>query len=276
MQQQPYLYIDIETVPSHDPAIRAEISAAHAVDDALPEIRPAANLRDPEKIAADIAARTERALRELADAKIKAAAAAEKEWRDTALDGGSGHIAVIGYSLGAGAVATAVAIPPAARAAGRYDYHPGAERIALSSFFATIDPPPGVRPPIVVGHHVTFDVRFIFQRAVIIGVPLPPWWPVDARPWDRSRINDTMTMWAGERDRISLDRLCRCLGVGGKGDIDGSKVWDALAAGRISDVVNYCRDDVTRARECHRRMLAATSPWPVDDTDDYVTAEVAR
>lgn len=41
-----YLYLDIETIPSQDPAVRAEIVAAHVVPGLdLDSINPAGNLK---------------------------------------------------------------------------------------------------------------------------------------------------------------------------------------------------------------------------------------
>ena len=114
--------------------------------------------------------------------------------------------------------------------------------------------------PIVVAHHAQFDVRYIWQRCVILGVPVPAWWPHDAKPWDTDRVDDTMLLWAGQGGRIGLDRLCRALGIPGKGDLDGSKVWDALQQGRINDVAEYCDDDVRRLRAVHQRIRGIETP----------------
>lgn len=114
--------------------------------------------------------------------------------------------------------------------------------------------------PTIVAHHAQFDVRYIWQRAIILGVAVPAWWPIDARPWDSDRIDDTMIAWAGAKGTIGLDRLCRALGIPGKpDDIDGSKVWDAVREGRIDDVVRYCDGDVERLRAVHRRIRGIPS-----------------
>jgi predicted PolB exonuclease-like 3'-5' exonuclease len=69
-----------------------------------------------------------------------------------------------------------------------------------------------------------------------------------------------MTAWAGWGGRISLDALCKALDIPTKGteldgeDIDGSKVWDFVQAGRVSDVATYCMADVERVRTVYKRM----------------------
>ncbi|HHE3573068.1 ribonuclease H-like domain-containing protein [Pasteurella multocida] len=102
--------------------------------------------------------------------------------------------------------------------------------------------------PIFIGHNiVNFDYRFIFQRSVINGV----------KPYyTQNKLNtfDTMTEWAGYKGTVSLDKLCKVLGVEQKSDIDGSKVWDFVQAGKINEVAEYCAKDVERVRQVYKRM----------------------
>jgi 3'-5' exonuclease len=313
-----FLYLDIETIPSQDPAVRAEIDAKHTVPALdLESIQPAANLKDPEKVAADLEKRRAKAVEDHAAAFAKAAAAAEEEYRKTALDGTTGHIAcasvalnddeIINVQNGALGLFTKPTVVVAATpdAIGqRVTIRPGFkmvlddERKMLEALFAVIENTidelvidllmsewdelylqraarmdmteraiekaaylEAKRTgfiartiPTLVAHHSQFDVRFIWQRAIILGVKVPAWWPHDARPWDTDRLQDTMTGWAGHGNRIGLDRLCRALGIEGRGDIEGSKVWDAVQAGRINNVCQYCDDDVARLRAVHRRI----------------------
>src|SRR3546814_4351137 len=70
------------------------------------------------------------------------------------------------------------------------------------------------RRPVFIGHNITgFDLRFILQRAVILGVQPPLNIPFGARPWDES-VFDTMTQWAGhgkdrKSTRLKLQSLMR-------------------------------------------------------------------
>jgi predicted PolB exonuclease-like 3'-5' exonuclease len=126
--------------------------------------------------------------------------------------------------------------------------------------------------PIIVAHYAGFDVRTIWQRAKILGVTPPVWWPIDYNRYRRDEVQDTMTMWAGHDGHISLDDLCRALGVGGKDDLDGSKVWDAIQQGRLMDVHCYCDDDVERVRRVHRILHRRSSS---DDDEIYAVADAA-
>ena len=106
----------------------------------------------------------------------------------------------------------------------------------------------------IVGHNVSaFDLRFLWQRAVILGIPRPQSIPWQAKPWE---LQDAMVMWNPDREkRISLDRLCKVLGIKSpKGDLDGSKIAQAWADGRHDDIAHYCKADVDATRACWQKL----------------------
>jgi predicted PolB exonuclease-like 3'-5' exonuclease len=76
---------------------------------------------------------------------------------------------------------------------------------------------------------------------------------IDAKPYD-DVVLDTMVLWSGIRDYVSLDNLCFSLGIATKGDLDGSRVWDYVQDGRWQEVAEYCADDVERARLIYQRI----------------------
>lgn len=225
------IYLDIETCPAQDPAVKAEF---------LTNVKAPGQYKKPESIAEWM--------------KENAEAEADSAWRKTSFDGALGHICVIGLAFD--------------------DGHPVAlhslewlkdEALILESFFAQIDAriaqQPNVRP-VFVGHNVIdFDLRFIFQRAVMLGVRPSRHIPFSAKPWDDG-VFDTMVRWAGTKDRVKLDKLAKAMGLQLKGseigdEIDGSKVWDFVRDGRIADVAKYCCGDIERTRGIHRRMTFA-------------------
>lgn len=108
-----------------------------------------------------------------------------------------------------------------------------------------------------VGHYITgFDLRFIWQRCVVNGIKPPVAIPYDAKPWDE-KVFDTKVAWTGSGQYSgagSLDALCKAFGLDGKGDIDGSKVYDYWLAGRYEEIAEYNKDDVIKARELYKRM----------------------
>lgn len=240
------LYLDIETIPGQGAEV-IELFKADAEQEKA-EAKAPANYKDEAKIAEFIAAK---------HAEIDAGI--EERWRKTSFDGALGHVAVIGYAINDQAPVTIY----------RDDFGTlEAESHILSTFFAAITEAStralagGTRSataPTFIGHNVLdFDLRFLFQRAVMLGIRPPACIPFDAKPWDKT-VFDTMTAWAGTRNRVSQDKLCRAFGIAGKGaeigeEIDGSMVWDFVKAGRIADVAKYCAGDVERVRAIHRRL----------------------
>lgn len=178
----------------------------------------------------------------------KAPEAAEQAWRSTALNGSKGELAVIGYAINGEPAYTFQ----------RADLHASSEIDLLGEFFSCMakeisrhnSHKTAVR---LVGHNIeAFDMRFLFQRAVIRQVR--PTLNLNMSRYS-DNLFDTMTTWAGHQGRISLAGLCEALGIPSpKDDIDGSKVWDYIQAGRIDEVAAYCAKDVQATREAFWRM----------------------
>jgi hypothetical protein len=237
------IYLDIETIPGQKPAAREALAADAEQEKA--NVKAPSNYKDEAKIADFITAR---------HAEIDAAL--DEKWRKTALDGTFGQIVV-----------AAVAIDDAPVVSFHAEGYQAADAEAdvLNRLFAALRDaysPSSMTRPTFIGHNIVgFDLRFIFQRAVLLGLNPPSIIPFSARPWDDT-VFDTMVAWAGVGNRVSLDKLCNAFGLPKKGseiedEIDGSKVWDFVQAGRIADVATYCRADVERVRAIHRRMTFA-------------------
>jgi hypothetical protein len=218
--------LDIETCPSQSAELRAEF---------LANVKAPAQYKKPESIAEWL--------------KENAEAEAEAAWRKTSFDGAYGHVCVIGIAVDDEA-------PQAIYSA---DWLAD-EANVLRQLFSLVDSVcathPNVRPPFVGHNLVEFDLRFLFQRAVVLGVKPSRHIPFSAKPWDDS-VYDTMARWAGIKDRVKLDKLAKACGLSGKGDIDGSMVWNYVRDGRIAEVAEYCCHDVSLARAIYRRMTFA-------------------
>ena len=123
-----------------------------------------------------------------------------------------------------------------------------------------------IGPVTVVAHHAEFDLRFLYHRAVILGVPVPAWFPVNQRPnvggdvFAGPRVFDTMTYWAGYNGRIGQDRLCAALGIERSDDIGGNEVYDRWLAGDGDAIWQHNKADVERLRRIHRRLTFWTPP----------------
>jgi len=263
------IYLDIETIPTQLQALREELvkptmdfyaGKESALKAELEQIRPPANYKDPAKIAEWD--KTERPKKEeglraqITACQAEAVAKVEECWRKSSLDGALGQIVCIGYAFDDG--------KPFSFFDERDYLTLKAESRILREFYQSLEiVPEGERHLVCwVGHNILdFDLRFLFQRSVIHGIRPPRWIPFDAKPWG-DRVYDTMLAWAGPRGRIGQDKVCRVLGIESKGselgdEIDGSKVWDFIKAGRIGDVATYNGGDVHRARELHRRLTFA-------------------
>lgn len=218
------IIFDIETIPCQLPGIREEISET---------VTPPGNMSKSETLAAW--------------EKDKKPALIEEAYRKTALDGTFGQIVCIGFAFDASAIDSVD------------DQHRN-EADVIRAFFDEIDrayDPSSHTRPRFIGHSIVgFDLRYVWQRAVINRVKVPAWFPYKAKPWDDS-VFDTMTEWAGVGKFIGMGKLCKVFGIEGKpDDIDGSTVWDHYQAGNIEKIAEYCRGDVERTREIYRRMTA--------------------
>ncbi|MCP4108359.1 MAG: hypothetical protein GY749_22915 [Desulfobacteraceae bacterium] len=173
-----------------------------------------------------------------------------EKWRDanskdtiakTSFNGGLGHICCIGSS-----------------AAGVFNIsNVKQEKEMLEKFVSVINAGYAETIPVIVGHNVNnFDIRFIWQRAICLGVRLPGWFPRDPKPWGEDTF-DTMTAWAGKNGTVSLDNLAGYLGLKGKTGVDGSMVAGMWAEGKRDEIANYCMDDVLLTKSIHEKMMEA-------------------
>lgn len=222
-----YLYIDIETLPTQNPDAIVEIAAT---------VKPPASLKKVDSIAEWTAK--------------ERPAAIDEAVAKTSFNGGYGSVCVLSFAWDDEVV-------------GCVDRRPvmeWTEAEMLQSAFDIIAHQAKSRAsyqPVIVGHYVAdFDLRFLWQRAFVLGVKMPAWWPRDPKPWSKE-VHDTMQMWAGAKGTISLDNLCRALGIPGKDGFDGSMVAKAWANKEYDRVAEYCKDDVERVRAAHKKMLIA-------------------
>ena len=234
------VYLDLETIPTQNPRVIQSFK-----DDAEKEkqfIKAPANYKDELKIVEYIAQKSDEI-----DADI------EQNFRRTSFDGGYGHICVIGYALDDQ--------EPITLYEDSMDFVANEKKI-ISDFYEILRMnfnASSNRSPEFIGHNIIgFDLRFLFQRSIVLGINPPSFIPFDAKPWS-DKVFDTMTKWAGDRNKISLNKLCDIFNLPLKGaefdeEFDGSMVWDAVASGNIEKVATYCAGDIYRTREIHKRI----------------------
>jgi 3'-5' exonuclease len=239
------IILDIETVPAQRPDVLAEIKQSKQVelDQALADIKPPGTYKKPETIAqwmADEAPKIAQGLRDAFESDV------DQAYRKTGLDGAFGQLCVIGFAINDDEPLTIA------------DMDESGLLSTFSALLGKLVKQSDLYTACVIGHNVSaFDLRFLAQRSIINGIK--PHQVItraaQAKPWESDKVFDTMVQWSGIGNRISLDKLCKALGIESpKGDITGATVWDAVKAGRLSDVATYCAGDVKATREVWRRM----------------------
>lgn len=236
-----HIFLDIETCPTRDPELIAEIAAG---------VTPPGNISKAETIAAW-------------ERDKKPAAVADAIGR-TALDAAAGQVIAIGLALDYGAPAE-VLIRDRGIACELEQEQDLMRRFvawvdkALEGSAVTDAAGRTVWPdaPQFVAHNAAFDLGFLWRRAVVTGIT-PQGWKLPA-PWTMRHGKDhfcTMTAWAGPRERISLKRLCRALGHDDpKAAGDGAQAWQWWEAGDLDKLARYCAGDVEAVRAIWQDMM---------------------
>jgi hypothetical protein len=227
MENAMNLFLDIESIPTQRQDVRDYIAAT---------VTAPAQMKKAETIAAW-------------EANDKPAAV-EEAVAKTGLDGAFGQVCVIGWACNELAPSTLYGLD---------------EREVLTGFARQLPGDHSERfTTCVVGHCVSsFDLRFLVQRYIVNGIkpPMVIARAAQAKPWESEKVFDTMVQWSGIKDRIALDKLCLALSIPSpKGDLDGSKVWEYVQAGKLAEVAAYCERDVEAVRAIWRRMTFATVP----------------
>lgn len=217
------IFVDIETIPTQSPEYKAKVREG---------IKPPGNIKKPESVAAWLAENADTATDEVIS--------------KTSFDPAAGHICCIGFAFGTGKVQY-------------YEARSTADEAPmLDSFFQNVKAECNIGMARWIGHYISgFDLRFLINRAIVLGVQLPPSiiLPRDSKPWG-DQVFDTMAAWAGAKGTISQDNLARALGLPGKGDFDGSMVAKAWANGEYARIATYCMSDVETVRNIYRRFEA--------------------
>lgn len=214
---------DLETIPDQRPC---------AIDEFRAAVTAPAQYKKADSITAWLAENRE--------------AEAEAAWLKTSFDGGAGQIVCIGFAID----------DEPAYCYTVDDLTPDAERKVIQDFFCSVtDCGPHT---MFVGHNVIgFDLPFLWKRCMVLGIKPPTYFPRAPKPWSEF-VADTMLLWdPTQRAGGSMSKVCRALGIEGKGDMDGSMVWPMVRDGRISEVAAYCRGDVERTRAMYLRMTFA-------------------
>lgn len=226
------IFLDVETLPSLSPDARA--LAAQGV-------KPPGSYKKPESIAAWW--------------KDEGVAAIEEAFRRQALDAASGELCAVGFASDDN--------EPVSLVRALDEFEPAFILRALDAIQALVDTgsqtgPDGQRwpdEPFFICHNSPFDLGFLLRRCWVHGIR-PPFRIPGPSARDGKDYGDTMTLWAGYRNTIGLDRLCRALGVKSPkdGGMDGSQVFDRWQVGDLDNIARYNAADVAAVRACWWRL----------------------
>lgn len=163
------------------------------------------------------------------------------DWEDylekTSLDGAFGRIACISYATEDEQVKTLC----------------DSEEKMLAEFWEIAK---GV--DVFVGFNIMdFDLKFIFQRSIILGVkPSRP--DLSFARYRNHPIYDIMKEWVKwSSNYITMDVLAKALGLESSkgGEVEGKNVAKAYEDGRIKEICVYCEKDVELTRKIYKRMI---------------------
>jgi len=218
------VYLDIETTHSIDPEVHREIAET---------VSPPSNYTKPETIAKWH--------------EEKGADVIAKEIAATALDGAYGELTTIGWAIDDGPINIAIR-----------DIFDD-ERLLFNRLGAELGKAikPQDYPLTFIGHNLDFDLRFIWKRAIILGIRMPEAIPRRWKLWEPS-IFDIQFEWTGQpREYIKQTKIAKLLGIKVTDEIDGKQCPQLWRDGLVGEVAAHCSQDIRVCREIHQRMMVA-------------------
>jgi predicted PolB exonuclease-like 3'-5' exonuclease len=226
--------LDIETIPTQNPEVRQ--SFQNEINRTLLDLTPPDSYTGKKR--ADWIEKKEKELNVPLDQY--------EPYRKLSFDGCSNHIISIGVYVNGEEKHFTVQNGDAIEG----------EKEVMNGFFTFIREFPRSNPHDVfkfVGHNIVgFDLKIIKQRSMILGILPPAVLPFDTKPWDKNPY-DTMVQWDG-KNYVSMDKLAKAFGLTGKGEVDGSMVYDMFLDGKFAEIGEYCADDAHKAFEIYQRM----------------------
>ena len=171
--------------------------------------------------------------------------------RGTSFDGGFGRLLCVAYAVNDDAV--------------RVICHDDEKKMLADFWFVA------GQCDLFVGHNIMdFDLRFIIQRSIVLGVKIS-WDRLGPKRWNNPEqkylsfakyqhnpIYDTMyewSNWGNSRVGTGLEHIALALGLETpKQGIDGSEVFKFYKEGKIKEICDYCARDVETTRAIYKRM----------------------
>ena len=240
--------LDIETIPSQDAAVKAAF-----IKDSIDNFKAPSGMSKGQAAKelgmtdADVIKYTSKddMITKWCDhfAPIKAEEVGLENWKKTSFDGAKGEVISVAWCTVDGEVD------------GMVRTLEQCEKFFLVSVFSAIRKLNTViTKRFFIGNYIGgFDLKFLFKRAVILGIN--PGFELPHYGRHEQHYYDLMQAWEGFGGKASQDSMCEALGISVKDDdLDGSKVWAAVEAGEYERVLTYNKLDVEEARQLYKRF----------------------
>lgn len=241
------IVLDIETIPSQDPEVKAKF-----IQDSIDNFKAPSGMSKGQ--AADELGLSAAEAKPISKdnmlinwekhfGPIKAEKEGIENWKKTSFDGAKGEVISVAWCTVDGEVD------------GMVRTLDQCEKFFLVSVFSAIRKLNTViTKRFFIGNYIGgFDLKFLFKRAVILGVN--PGFELPHYGRHEQHYYDLMQAWEGYGGKASQDSMCEALGINVKtDDLDGSKVWDAVEAGEYERVLTYNKLDVEEARQLYKRF----------------------
>jgi hypothetical protein len=232
------IYIDIETLPMMDYEI-----PKYSDDDFYQEPPlKLGNLKDPQKIKIKKEAhkiKIEEARNKAIEKRILAEEAEDKKFRKTAFDSMKGEILCISFAVDNSAPVSFIAKDT------NFKHN-------FIQFWSALEEETKHLDYLhFVGHNVEeFDLSWIWRKAIQYECQ-------GASAILQAKVSDTIKIWAKfqRKNFVSMDNLAHFLNIPGKGDVDGSMVYDLWLAGKLKTIAEYCESDVEMVRKIYKRIM---------------------
>lgn len=221
-------FFDIETIPT---------SNIEVIDDITKNITHPANIKLPKSIAAWNADKKPDVIK--------------KAILETSFDGGAGEIVAFSSCMGDGDIIGVHRNDSTTEV----DLLNKINETLLLSFNKKFGDYESALNTIWCGNFIiTFDLMFLYKRFVINKIKPSVKVPYNGKAWDNNIYDIGIEWQGGQRNKASMDYICKCLGIKGKEGFDGSMVYQAWLNKEYKKIGLYCGDDVSRSRDIYKRM----------------------
>jgi len=176
-------------------------------------------------------------------------AAAQEALVKTAYDGSLGEIIAIAWAFDGDAIRCMRRSPDTSEAVLIEQFYAGLQEDVLNS-----NSPSERYAARIVGHNILgFDLRFLFQRSVILSLQ-PPFDLGHDNRYNNARVYDVMMAWAGFNKFLSLPDLADAIGFSAPMSLGAAEVWASVKANEVDAIADLCVQELDVVRQVFHAM----------------------